>query len=287
MLEQLECRRLLHATHISLSQGVLYIEGEIFKDTVSVTRASTRVIVQLSGFPAKSFPENKVKTILIRTYDGNDNIFAAKDIAARVLVAAGPGDDRIVGGSSNDQLHGMDGRDTIDGQGGNDLIDGGDGNDVLTGGDGNDQLDGRAGNDTADYSHSTSDLTIRLDNKKGDGERGESDTVGADIENVLGGSGNDSIIGSDARNVLSGGGGNDTLAGGGGNDVLKGGAGNDILRGGDGNDNLDGGIGTDRLFGDSGNDAFRTIDNAKDVLDGGEGKDSAKRDKSDVLKSVP
>ena len=56
------------------------------------------------------------------------------------------------------------------------------------------------------------------------------------IENIVGGLGNDDIVGDGMDNVLLGGAGNDTLVGG---------AGNDTLSGGEGSDTLDGGVGVD------------------------------------------
>ncbi len=56
------------------------------------------------------------------------------------------------------------------------------------------------------------------------------------IENAVGGSGNDTIIGNDAADNLNGGAGNDTISGGAGNDILIGGLGSDNLNGGTGND---------------------------------------------------
>lgn len=49
--------------------------------------------------------------------------------------------------------------------------------------------------------------------------------VGADVENVIGGAGNDGLVGSDVANTLDGGPGNDILAGGLGADVIAGGNG--------------------------------------------------------------
>ena len=60
------------------------------------------------------------------------------------------------------------------------------------------------------------------------------------IQNVIGGSGNDTLIGSNAGSVLVGGPGNDTLTAGGGS-LLIGGLGKDTLNGGSGQDILIGG----------------------------------------------
>ncbi|MGY8684176.1 M10 family metallopeptidase C-terminal domain-containing protein [Bradyrhizobium sp. UFLA05-153] len=49
----------------------------------------------------------------------------------------------------------------------------------------------------------------------------------SNIDNAIGGTGNDTIIGNAIANVLNGGSGNDTITGGGGNDTIIGGAGTD------------------------------------------------------------
>ena len=61
------------------------------------------------------------------------------------------------------------------------------------------------------------------------------DTI-RNIENVVGGNGNDAFKGNDVANVFTGGAGNDTLEGNGGDDILVGGSGNDLLSGGSGSD---------------------------------------------------
>ena len=97
---------------------------------------------------------------------------------------------------------------------------------------------GGPGNDTADFSQFASNLTITLDNKPNDGSRSGEMNVESDIENVIGGSGNDLIIGNPSFNHLYGGPGNDTIYGGSGNDTLEGGHGHDQLFGQDGDDLL-------------------------------------------------
>jgi Ca2+-binding RTX toxin-like protein len=58
---------------------------------------------------------------------------------------------------------------------------------------------------------------------------GEGDRIATDVENLIGGSGDDTIVGNLGDNQLEGGGGNDTIFGVGGDDVLDGNAGNDVL----------------------------------------------------------
>ncbi|MFG6460092.1 calcium-binding protein [Roseateles sp. DXS20W] len=68
---------------------------------------------------------------------------------------------------------------------------------------------------------------------------------GTQIENAVGGIGNDTLKGNDAANRLDGGAGDDYLDGGANNDRLWGGAGNDTLAGGGGSDEVYGNGGAD------------------------------------------
>jgi Ca2+-binding RTX toxin-like protein len=130
---------------------------------------------------------------------------------------------------------------------GGDTITGSAFNDVLIGGAGHDTLDGGDGIDTVDYSKETDSVFVILN---GATDAGVSinlipaDTV-RNIENVIGGSGDDHLTGDDGNNAFYGGGGDDVLTGGEGTDVLNGGADNDTLIGGLGPDVLDGGSGID------------------------------------------
>src|SRR4051794_5242077 len=133
----------------------------------------------------------------------------------------------------------------LDGGDGNDKITGGPGDDDLIGGAGADTLAGGAGHDSADYSARLNPVNVSLDGAANDGEVGESDNVGSDVEAIVGGAGNDTLTGNDADNALLGNAGNDTLTAAGGNDQLDGGAGDDTLDGGTGSDSVAGGDGFD------------------------------------------
>lgn len=160
----------------------------------------------------------------------------------------------------NDYLEGIEGvrgtqyNDTIigrDGTGGFNHLDGGAGNDTLTG--------GANASNTVSYQWVTTAMTVTLDNN-GDAavthaEAGN-DTL-QNIQNIIGGSGNDSITGASQSNIFYGGAGNDTLIGGDGADVLYGGAGVNALT-------LANGAGTDTFrdvvaFHDTGN-GTNTVD---------------------------
>jgi len=156
-------------------------------------------------------------------------------------VTGGAGDDVIVGSASDNVLAGGAGNDTLSGGLGNDTLRGGAGNDVMNGdaGDdvfdegsatsGNDQMHGGAGVDTVNYSARTNDLTVVMDGVAACGESGEADVIFTDVENLVGGAGDDAITGNAADNQLEGGAGVDTIAGLGGDDVIDGNAGADII----------------------------------------------------------
>ena len=106
---------------------------------------------------------------------------------------------------------------------------GGTGNDSLTGDAqanlfagraGTDTLDGGAGIDTADYSEKTLPVVVTLNGATAAtvGVGGIAEDTLRNIENIIGGTGNDIVTGDVLANVLSGGAGIDTLTGGAGID---------------------------------------------------------------------
>ncbi|MGL4396124.1 MAG: DUF5801 repeats-in-toxin domain-containing protein [Hyphomicrobium sp.] len=119
-------------------------------------------------------------------------------------------------------------------------------NDVIAGSTQTDAISGGSGVDIADYSDSTSAISINLNdsgNASGapgtfsnpsSGSIGGGDAAGdtlSSIEGLIGGSGNDFLFGNSSANVLYGQSGSDTLRGEDGADTLHGGLGQDSLRG--------------------------------------------------------
>ncbi len=208
--------------------------------------------------------------------DAGDDVIRADDTRTFDVLRGGDGNDSITveqggnnalfGDNGNDTLNGGTGNDFLSGLAGNDSLSGGAGNDTLDGGTGADIFRGGGGSDTADYSHRTENLNITLDNVANDGAAGEHDNVMSDVENILGGSGNDKLTGNPFANLLVGNSGNDTLYGGAGNDTLVGGGGRDLL------------------FGQDGDDTLLAKDGRTDSLDGGSGFDTAQRDNSSTIK---
>ncbi len=125
-----------------------------------------------------------------------------------VLDGAG-GNDTLRGGAGNDRLIGGVGNDSLVGGGGNDTY-------VLAPGGGTETITEAAGGgtDTLDYSAYATDITVTL----GGSAPGVSGRV-SNIENVIGGSGNDTLTGDANANRLAGGGGTDVLTGGKGDDT--------------------------------------------------------------------
>lgn len=212
--------------------------------------------------------------------DGNDRFSFAVNAVNGSFVRGGDGNDDIRGGDSADAIDGQAGDDLMAGLAGADVMNGGAGNDVIinqlddfgddvkNGGDGNDRLHGSrdpgsdtysggAGIDVLDFRSSEVGVTVTLDGVANDGPV-FTDNAGLDIENLMGGSGNDVLVGDSGRNLI------------------EGFAGNDLLRGGTPNlpsgstklaftadDTLDGGLGRDRLNGEGGDDRIL----ARDAID--------------------
>jgi acid phosphatase type 7 len=104
---------------------------------------------------------------------------------------------------------------------------------------------------------------------------------------ICGLDGDDVIRGLGAGDVIRGGSGNDRIRGGRGHDRLYGGGGSDRLYGQSGRDRLVGGSGRDRLYGNAGNDSFSSRDTRQlDRVRGGRGRDRAKVDRADRVRSV-
>jgi Ca2+-binding RTX toxin-like protein len=177
-----------------------------------------------------------------------------------MTVFAGDGDDRITSGAT---LTGMF----------TNSLDGGNGADTFlqVANKAADQITGGAGIDVLDYSGRTARVTVTLGTGSADdGESGEKDDVDADVENIIGGAGNDVLdatVSNAITHVITGNAGDDTLRGSDLVDTLNGGGGDDVLTGGLGNDTLIGGPGFDAIdFSDAAHSAGVTV-----VLDGSAG----------------
>lgn len=246
------------------------------KFAIKGTRGSDNIVVGDSGY----------------TINSSFKPLTAAQIDAGLNINGGSGNDVITGGRGADEINGGSDNDTLTGGAGFDKLLGGDGNDILVDSDAllidpdetdlanpnSDRgaiFDGGRGIDTVDLSGHASSLGIDL--MRGsinpdvvyyyDGTDGPYWTEDSqqwldgrilNVENAIGGSGNDKIWGNWGDNELRGGAGHDEIVGAdrsdasGSSDRLFGDAGNDVLMGGSGNDWLDGGTGADVfLFGNT------------------------------------
>jgi Ca2+-binding RTX toxin-like protein len=214
----------------------------------------------------------------LRGEEGNDVL---SGLGGGDLLLGGPGNDRLYGGADEDDLGGGPGDDLLDGGAGGDSMAGGDGADVFRGG-ANGLPDPYGGYpvDFVDYSALATPVNVTLNGVADDGAAGEGDNVGADVENIRGGSGDDTLSVADAAPQVT----DPTLLdhqliGYFGNDVLTGGTGRDYLRGEWGNDTLKGNQGDDWLQGDLGEDLLLARDSEADQqVDCGSDTDRAQID---------
>jgi Ca2+-binding RTX toxin-like protein len=155
-------------------------------------------------------------------------------------------------------VRGTTGNDTLEADWGNDKLFGEGGDDILIGGFGDDQIDGGKGLDCVDYSSSTIQVEVNLNQGVANGSDIGTDII-KNVEIAIGGSGDDIITASASGSTLEGGVGDDDLFGGKGIDTLYGGDGNDMVDAGAGNDVIVGGdgAGDDTYFGGLGIDTVK------------------------------
>ena len=256
--------------------GADFMRGDGATDTVSYASRSTAVTVSLNdvandgGFGEGDDVRSDVEIVRATeagdTLTGNDSANQLVGFGGVDEISGLGGPDTLQGGDTHDNIDGGAGNDAIFGEGGpdalagganDDAIDGGEGDDGLNGGAGADDMTGGdaggAGTDSVDYRTYTQQLTVNVgDGQPNDGAAGEGDNVRPDIEQVLGGSGNDNLAmglppTSRPPGQLYGGEGNDTLTGGANNDLLEGQGGNDTLDGSYSADVMNGGTGVDTV----------------------------------------
>ncbi|GLY05183.1 calcium-binding protein [Actinoplanes sp. NBRC 101535] len=223
--------------------------------------------------------------LIVHLGDRSDTLVNKTDIS--MTAYGGSGKDKLTGGSTTDRLHGQGGADRLFGKSGDDWLYGGTGNDelhggsmedilmagpgndtlwgdghkdMLDGGTGADEIHGGTGADTVRYWGRTAAVSVSLDGRKrDDGQAGEHDTVHRDVENVVGGDGDDRITGDS------------------GNNHIQSGAGDDVIHAGAGDDYINGGDGEDRMYGEAGDDSLYAADGdlkgKPDLVDGGTGRD--------------
>lgn len=197
------------------------------------------------------------------------NDFADNDIIGVSGITSGPfapgndiplADFQDVDISEDDLIIGTALDDVFDGGLGDDTIEGGDGSDSLIGGIGADLLDGGVGFDEADYSTSTSGVTVYTSGRSSSRGDAQGDRL-VSIEQITGSEFDDQIIlnnSTPTQNFINAGAGDDVVRDrdGGLNDI-RGEQGEDRLFGGRDIDDIDGGTDSDLIFGGAGNDFLR------------------------------
>lgn len=215
------------------------LNGEDGDDTFDEETASNGADVFNGGNGTDTVDYSARTAALTITMDG----VAANDGESGELDNVKVDCENVKGGSAADTITGNLSNNKIWGGNGNDTLNGGAGDDIFAAeatADGNDTMVGGAGVDTMDYSARSAALTAVLDGTTASGDLGnsEADIIGADVENLWGGSGNDSLTGNASANELVGGAGDDTLTALDGDDTLEGGGGseNNVLACGNGID---------------------------------------------------
>ena len=164
--------------------------------------------------------------------DGNDTASADTDDITPPDFYGGAGNDVLTGDPERTNLF-------VDGTG-NDRMVGGTSIDVFDEGAGPSGSDTIVGGGTASDSpegqrrlrllrRSSRKDFASLDGRRNDGERGESDRIGGDVETIVGGRGRDRLLGNGRPNSLLGGRGADSINGGRGRDDIFGGSGADRI----------------------------------------------------------
>ncbi|MBX3210396.1 MAG: hypothetical protein KF850_00025 [Labilithrix sp.] len=224
------------------------MNGDDGNDTFDEESASNGADI-MNGGPGIDTVDYSARTVaLVVTMDGaaaNDGEAGENDNVRGDI-------ENIKGGSGDDTITGNALSNVITGGPGNDVLSGGAGDDVFPQGaaaDGNDTISGGPGVDKVDYSLRSADITAALDGvtPSGDLAASEADILGADVENLEGGSGDDELTGNASANELVGNAGDDTLHGLGGDDTIEGGAGDDVINCGSGFDVTVGRVGTDTI----------------------------------------
>lgn len=237
---------------------VFSIRGSSNADKWSSGMSGGDLYFEISGDTTADVRVQNDEVVNVSLSGGND-IFTEQGGTFTATHLAGVAVTSLTAVTLDTAINGGDGDDTLTGGDGDDAISGGAGNDIFKSAvlDGDDTIAGGAGTDKMDYTGRTNDLTVVMDGSTDSGEGSEKDHVGSDVEDMIGGGGNDTLTGNTVSNHIQGGNGDDTISGGvnagactSDIDVLDGEGGNDVFDEGsaaDCADTVNGGAGTDRI----------------------------------------
>jgi Ca2+-binding RTX toxin-like protein len=225
---------------VAVSNGSLEFTaaaGEVANSVVLGGPLGGRYTVRDTGAPVAAgvgclqIDTNQVRCAVAGITHAELDLGAGKDIgrvvnALPTTLTGDAGPDRLFGGAGADTLAGGSGGDALTGGDGADSLGGGADADVLDGGAGPDAIKGQGGTDTATYVGRTAPVAVSIDDSpddgsSSDGPAGARDNVATDVENLVGGGGNDSLTGSSSNNSFDGGAGADTLSGQAGSDRVS------------------------------------------------------------------
>jgi Ca2+-binding RTX toxin-like protein len=185
---------------------------------------------KLTGGPGDDTLDGGIGADTLDGGDGRDQATYASRTDPVSVRLDGSANDGAAGEHDNvltEDVAGGSGDDVLVGSAGANLLDGGPGDDTLDGGDGSDGLVGGGGVDTVTYASRASRVAVSIDNAANDGSDANSDGIGeegdnvhSDVENLIGGSGDDLLVGSGAANTIDGGLGADVIKGGAGVDAV-------------------------------------------------------------------
>jgi Ca2+-binding RTX toxin-like protein len=229
-------------------QGNDKIDGGNDSDTVIYATSPTFVTVNIDETQAygnTAYPLDLEPSFAIAAGTALDGFGNTDTLRNLENIIGSRYDDILIGNSLSNSLDALSGNDLLIGNGGDDRLDGGD--DI----------------DTVSYRRSVNSFNIGVsvdlaNNTAFDGIDGLDTLIS--IENAISSRFADRLTGDDQAN---------TFLAGDGNDILDGKEGNDRLFGENGNDEIFGGSGDDTLVGGTGSGWF------SDILDGGEGSDTA------------
>jgi hypothetical protein len=118
----------------------LYVNGTSGPDALAVAAARGVVTVQSAGTAVGTFRQAQFSRVIVSAGPGDDRVDVVGVFKKSVQLSGGDGNDVLTGGKGKDVLLGGAGDDALAGGGGNDILIGGEGADALRGGQQNDLL---------------------------------------------------------------------------------------------------------------------------------------------------
>ncbi|MGE5611337.1 MAG: beta strand repeat-containing protein [Bacillota bacterium] len=200
-------------------------------ETISITAGGGQTITVTVNGQSQSYSISPGTTLVIHGGEGSDHVVIGDGVQAKVAFEGnggndyfeyrgtgtatadgGAGNDTLLGGAGHDSLSGGEGNDSLVGGGGNDTLGGGSGDDTLDGGEGGDlyafgdgfgcdTLSDLNGEDTADFSSSTSALTLDPNTQRITSLGNDSLLMNTVPELIIGSGDNDTILSRDQDNT--------------------------------------------------------------------------------------